>query len=259
MDKGAFALGYKDRDVEVVFLEHGECLITACDSCGAIGALPLDAVKAPAGLTGRLTARVALMEVLAVGGLPRVMAVTIANEPVPTGEEILAGIKEELGMLGLESLPMAVSTEKNMPTRQTGLGVTVAGTCAEDELRVACTRPGDLLYCLGIPKVGEEVLREGLMSLVSGRHVRRLLTCRGVHDVLPVGSGGIRREGERLARSVGAAVQWEERKGPGLGQSAGPSTCVLFTLEAGKGGDRQPDLPDWGEIQLIKVGSIVRQ
>ena len=253
-------MGYKGRDVEVLTLDGGQCVVMACDSCGAIGAQELDVVKVSPRLTGRLTARVALMEVMAVGGEPKMVAVTVANEPEPTGEEIVAGITEELEKLGLsmgaDGVAMGVSTEKNMPTRQTGLGVTVIGTCGKNDLRVERTEVGDGLYCLGTPYVGEEVVAaleagEGVMAEPS--YVRKLARCSQVHDILPVGSGGIKKEGERLVAGIGGQVIWADQPQVDLYQSAGPATVMLFTMINGPENIVPPDLSG---ISLIRVGEI---
>lgn len=105
------SLGYQGRDIEAVLINPEQYLIASCDSCGAIGLKEFDVVKVSWSVTGRMTTRVALLEVLAVGAVPKIMTVAISNEPSPTGEELLKGVKEELDFAGL-NLSMAVSTEK---------------------------------------------------------------------------------------------------------------------------------------------------
>ena len=245
-------MGYKGRDVEVVWLGEtlfpgglpGEerqdrrqerqdrrqerCLIIACDSSAAIGAKELDVVKVPAQLVGRFTIRVALLEVLAVGGRPQALTVAICGEPQPTGEGILQGIREELALVGLQHLPIAISTEKNMPTRQTGLGVGVTATASRDTLRLGRSRAGDWLYCLGLPKVGAEVESPEDPEIIQPGDVAVLLGLPWVQDLLPVGSQGIRREAASLAQEVGCRLELVSCS-VDLEKSAGPSTCLLFT------------------------------
>ena len=116
-------MGYKGRDVEVVDISDGKCLVVACDSCGGIGSKQLDEVKVDPYVSGRHTTRVALMEVMSVGASPKNISVAISNEPVPTGESIIKGVKDELKWR-LSNLSMAISTER-IYLRQTGIGITL--------------------------------------------------------------------------------------------------------------------------------------
>ena len=76
--------------------------------------------------SGSIYNRVALMECISVGAKPKALTAAICNEPDPTGKEILVGISNELKNL-FPKLPVTISTEKNMPTCQTGLGITIVG------------------------------------------------------------------------------------------------------------------------------------
>lgn len=222
-------MSYQGRDVEVVAINHEQYLVAACDSCGAVGCKELDQVQVPPYLTGRLTARVALLEVVATGSRPQLATVAVANEPDPTGNAILEGVRDELAAFALASLPLAISTEKNFPTRQTGLGISVVGLCAKAALRIAASRPGDFLYCLGIPKVGPEIKGPADLDLVQGHHVQALLTHPEVHDLIPVGSRGITGEAMQLASVCGG--RWQPLPVPpvNLTKSAGPATCLIFS------------------------------
>lgn len=223
-------MGYRGRDIEVVPINEKQYLVAACDSCGAIGMKELDEVQVPWQITGRYTARVALLEVLAVGAVPQMLTVSIANEPEPAGAEILAGVRDELKALKLPELPMAISTEKNMPTRQTGLGITTVGICEKTELRVARSQARDGVWCLGLPKVGAEIISADDPEILQGHQLYQLLKVPEVHDIIPVGSRGIRREVQALAGALGLKFTPETSDAPDLDKSAGPSTCVIFTI-----------------------------
>ncbi|MCP4114951.1 MAG: alpha-ribazole kinase [Desulfobacteraceae bacterium] len=245
-------MGYAGRDIEVVFMENGWCLVVACDSCGAVGDKELDVVTVPPYLVGRLTSRVALLEVISSGADPRVVSVSVSAEPEPTGEGILQGVRDELAACCGKQIPLAISTEKNFPTRQTGLGISVSGTCPADRLRLEKSRSGDRLYCLGLPKVGNELNDPDDPEIINGSFIRRLLGHPSVHDVLPVGSQGIRKEAERLASSVRSSIRFEKQAIPDLDKSAGPATCALFTssspCEAG----------DFGSLPLFPIGILTQ-
>lgn len=224
--------GYR-RDIQVIPLpKAGGVLVIGCDSAGGVGPKPQDMVKVPGRITGKYTARVALMEVLAVGARPIGVVNTLCVEPEPSGEDIVAGIEDELMTIGLDPGSLLLgSTEKNIPTVQTGVGVTVVGF-AEEELRLNCSKAGDVVLCVGKPLVGEDVVAfpgvaADLPAIISLRQRP------WVHDIIPVGSQGILYEAKTLAELSGLA--WEEIPGHGLDlqKSAGPSTCFLVTVPRG--------------------------
>lgn len=222
-------MGYRGRDVEVLFLKEGELLAVACDSSGAIGSKALDVVKVPEHITGRFSARVALFEVLAAGAEPKMLTVAISNENNPTGEGILEGVREELRALNLEQLPLVISTEKNMMTQQTGLGISAIGVGEAAALRLGVTQIGDFIYGLGLPKVGPEVFGAEDPEIIQGEHILKLLGTQGVHDIVPVGSQGIRGEAELLAHSAQGIARFDLTSQIDMNKSAGPSTALIFT------------------------------
>ncbi len=239
-------MGYRGRDVEVTFAD-GLCVVVACDSCGAIGGKELDVIRVPPYISGRFTTRVALFEVLTTGVQPRIGTVAICNEPNPTGEEILRGVRDELNMAGVGPLPIAISCEKNMPTKQTGLGITLVGMGEVGDLRIAATKPRDNIFCLGVPKVGSEVDSPDDPEIVQAEHLRLLLKERKVHDIIPVGSQGILGEIHILATALNLSfiaanrpdlgqfldVGHNSLETPNIRKSGGPATCVIFTAEPG--------------------------
>ncbi|MCG8616905.1 MAG: hypothetical protein MI802_11860 [Desulfobacterales bacterium] len=247
-------MGYIGRDVEIVELDGSLCLVGACDSCGAVGSKDRDIINVPAALVGQLTARVVLMEVVAVGGRPVMMTVGICAEREPTGREIIKGIEQELAAAGLTGLSLAVSTEKNFTPSQTGLGIGVTGTCRKSDLRIGGSMAGDQVFVLGLPRVGDEVADASDTDLPAVPHLQALLTSPGIRDVVPVGSRGILAEIRDLARHSQTAFSPVPDPVPDMLKSAGPSTCVVFTAEA----SWQPaDAPSsLRKLPLSAVGSL---
>lgn len=228
--EGGLGMGYIGRDVAVSFLKEGQCLVAACDSSGAIGSKALDVVKVPEQITGRFATRVALFEIIASGAEPKMLTIAISNENNPTGEGILEGVREELRALNLEQLPLVISTEKNMITQQTGLGISAIGVCEADALRLGATQIGDFIYGLGVPKVGPEVFDAEDPEIIQGEHILKLLGSQGVHDIVPVGSQGIRGEAELLAHSAQGIARFDLTRRIDMYKSAGPSTALIFTI-----------------------------
>ena len=215
------------RDVNFVEISPGLYLAIACDSCGGVGQKERDVVKVPPYIVGRFTTRLNLMELLSVGATPKALTAAICNEPEPTGEVIVCGIKDELKELSM-NLPITISTEKNIATCQTGLGITVVGVVSKKELRVNTTKAGDRLYCVGIPKVGDEVSLDD-PQIATSLLVKELLEIPEVHDIIPVGSKGIKGEAEMLTDFLGLKLNWEQELPVDIKKTAGPATCVLVT------------------------------
>lgn len=244
-------MGYKGRDVEVVQIDSNYSIVTACDSCGGIGLKHNDVVKVSPYIVGRFTARVALMEVLSINAIPKTISIAISNEPNPTGEEIINGVVEALKAGDLESVPMAISTEKNIKTSQTALGITVIGICKNKNIRIAKSKSGDFVYCLGIPKVGNEINGLDDSEIVQINHIMDLLKLKGVCDIVPIGSKGILMEIEMLCKNVNCKFIYEPGEYIDMHKSAGPSTCLIFTCSEGT---------DFSEFILkpLKLGMLYR-
>lgn len=205
--------------------------MVACDSAGGVGPKAHDKVPASGKLVGRLTARVALMETLAVGASPICITTTLSVEPHPIGRRIIEGIDEELKGVGLSSIHRVFSSEKNIPVEQTGLGVTVIGVSRRGMLRVGCSRPGDLVVAVGIPCCGSEViLNSRLHRIAETKDVLRLARKRYVHEMIPAGSGGLLAEAEILARDSELSLRLSQRREVDVLRSAGPATALICSI-----------------------------
>ncbi|MGI6034667.1 MAG: AIR synthase related protein [Limnochordia bacterium] len=216
------------RDVTLIEMPEGPLLVVACDSLGAIGPKENDLVKVSGYVVGRLTSRGSLLEVMTTGARPLVVINALAVEMIPTGEEIIAGIKDEVAQAGLErDLVITGSTEENIPTKETGLGMTVIGTVTKENLRVGSARSGQLIACIGLPKVGSEVSLDD-PETVDLPLLKHLLELEYVSDIIPVGSKGIGYEAGILAATAGLEVAFETDLD--LDKSAGPATCLLISL-----------------------------
>ena len=154
--------------------------------------------------------------------------------------DIVKGILDELKDADLHhGMALTGSTEKNIPTRQTGLGVTAIGTCRIKDIKAGLTLPGDVVYCVGIPKVGDEVNIHD-PDIVTLKTVRILRSMDEVHEIVPVGSKGIQKEAELLARLASVTLELEELDPNGasgsldLSKTAGPATCLVFSAEPDK-------------------------
>lgn len=218
-------MNYNHRDVDFIKLNENQYIAVACDSCGAIGLKENDIVKVPYSITGKYTSRVCLMEVLSVGAKPICLTVNVCNEPSPTGEEILNGIKDELYEAGFD-LPITISTEKNMETSMTALGITVIGVIDKDDILINRISCGDYIYTIGIPSVGNEVLEnQGLISDITT--LNNLMKQESVKEIIPVGSSGVKGELNMLCESQVIELKLADDLQIDIDKSAGPSTVMI--------------------------------
>jgi hypothetical protein len=216
------------RDLTIVSGMGRDCLVIACDSCGAVGLKDADVFRIPPRTAARFTARVALTEVLCSGALPVAVANGAACEMKPTGEETILGIRDELDIAGIPDIVLTGSTEENFSTSMTAFAITVIGTAPETDLKFGQAAAGDKFILFGSPRVGAEVdlESEGFYPAIS-----KLLPMREVREIVPVGSKGTAYEAETLAALNGAAFQ-PYRTASDYRKSAGPATCLLVLCAA---------------------------
>ncbi len=218
------------RDISLIDLSKNKYMVIACDSAGGIGEKENDYLQVPGEVVGRFTVRVPLMEILAVGA--RIISVvdTLSVEYEPSGRRIIEGIKQEVEITGLNSeLMINGSTEENMETYQTGVGVTVVGLVDKKSLRLGISRKKDLVIAIGYPMVGQDVL-ENKGSIADLNDLTELLQLDYVHEILPVGSKGIRYEVNVLAEASGFTCQLDSGLDLDMDKSAGPATVLLLTI-----------------------------
>jgi thiamine monophosphate kinase len=215
------------RDIGLLRISKEQLLAVSCDAAGGIGSKPHDLVKAHPRIVGKLTARVALMELLAIGADPLTLAATLCVEPKPTGKHAIQGILEEVRHAQLSNVQLVCSSEKNFKVDQTGIGVTAIGLVPPSKLRIGRCEPGDVIVAIGEPHVGEEVLAgERNRRLADTRDVCRIRKKAFVHEIIPVGSRGIFHETEMLAKESKLSLNLQD-SGIDVRKSAGPATVIL--------------------------------
>ena len=220
------------RDLTLVRLAGTFYLVIACDSDGGIGPKPNDTVPAPAELLGRFAARVPLMEMVASGARPLVLVDTLSVEIEPTGRQIIEGVRFEARLAGMVGENVVTgSTEDNVPTTATGIGVTVIGIAEERQIRQGKSKPGDIIACVGIPKSAPHdtvIIDDPEIADIPVAISVSLMPF--VRDILPVGSKGIYYEACQMAESAGLELKLSSDCNLDIAKSAGPSTCILASL-----------------------------
>jgi hypothetical protein len=226
------------RDLSVLELDQHRLLLVACDSVGSIGPKPHDSYPATAEATAHFATRVPLLEVICAGGNPELIVDTLGVELEPTGTRMIEEVRRIAASIGLGPERVTGSTEDNVPTVATGIGVTIVATADRTALRPGRAQDGDAVVCLGVPiSAPHDEVTVGDARMISIERLAEILNRFQVHDALPVGSKGVRYEAEQLATSAGLRFDPADPCPIELTKSGGPSSCVLVAVEPGTAED----------------------
>ena len=209
-----------------------ETLVIACDSLGGVGPHPGDAVRVEPEIVGYGLARVVLLELAAVRAEPLLVVDALGCAAEPYGARIAAGVARHLEEVGLDpARALSGSTEENMPVAVTSAGIFALGWAAPGRLLIGGAQPGDQIWLIARPKVGAEV-RFDDSELPSFADLKALAEVAGVHELIPLGSGGVAAELHAIARR--GALRFEPLGPPPfeLSRSAGPATAALLCASA---------------------------
>ncbi len=216
------------RDITIIDFDENKYLGIACDSCGGIGYKEHDFVKASPQLTAYHTGKVVLAELMSMGFTPFIIADGLAVEMNDTGKQLIEGFNEVLSKLSF-NVHLTGSTEENIKTVQTAMGVTCIGLCPKDKLKFNKTKSNDLCLLIGLPMVGNEVLQNP-DKILDIDDFEKLFNCDCIKEMLPVGSRGIEAELNDLLNDNGLKFKYENNISIDLKKSGGPSTSCIVTL-----------------------------
>jgi len=220
------------RDLLIMELTEEFWMIVASDSDGGIGPKIKDTVHCAGYDLGRFAARVPLMEMIACGAVPVIIVDVLAVEMDPTGKDIIEGIRDEAEQAGMnKNLVVTGSTEDNVETVQTGLGVVVIGIIKKEDFRPGKSEANDAVICVGYPKSAPADIISFNDNVIANLDVmRRVSKLDFVHDILPVGSKGIKYELHQLAGSADLKPSIVQNVEINTHKSGGPTTCFLVSL-----------------------------
>lgn len=224
------------RDLLITEFTEDFWMVVSCDSDGGIGPKKYDTIYSSGYALGRLGARVPIMEVLASGAVPILVVDVLSVEMEPVGKEIIQGVKDEVSDAGMKSeLIVTGSTEDNVVTVQTGIGVVVIGLVEKKDFKPGKSAKDDIVICVGIPKSAPvHKVQYGDPEIADPKLVRELNAFDFIHDILPVGSKGIKHEFIELAKSASLKPHYFDDVKVDILQSGGPSTCCLVALPKNK-------------------------
>lgn len=244
----------KHRDLTLVDINKDQMLVISCDSSGAIGNKEKDIVKVSPEVTGYYATQVSLMEILSFGAEPITIVNTLSVEMDDTGKKIINGIKKALEPLDFDmSSVITGSTEENFPVIQTGMGITIIGIVDKKNWERPYTQAGLLSAVVGIPKIGDEIIDDKNSTIMNISRLLELKEKEYIKEILPVGSKGILYELEEMAKTNNIDFRLEKNINIDLKKSAGPSTCVLVSIEE----DKYEEFKNNFSIPVNKIGRFV--
>ncbi|PEJ56183.1 hypothetical protein CN692_18595 [Bacillus sp. AFS002410] len=230
----------KFRDLTLMQIDSNRYFTIACDSCGGIGMSELDYIKVDEEIVGYLTAKLCLVETLAFRSKPTVLINTLCVEMDGRGKRIINGIEKAIKEYNEANfyeddleINITGSTEENIPTKQTGLGITLMGEIFHPFNRKEVSS-GDAVILIGYPKVGQEVvedLNENKNEIINFHSLKQLTSHKEVSDVLPIGSKGVLFELNQLMETNNKEVKLLDQTSIQLHKSAGPATCALAIIK----------------------------
>lgn len=218
------------RDLTVIDFDENTYLGIACDSCGGIGYKEHDVVKASPQLTAYHTGKVVLAELMSMGFTPMILADGLAVEMDDTGKQLIEGFNEVLSKLKSTKVHLTGSTEENIKTVQTSMGVTCIGTCDKNKLKYMNTKKHDVCMLIGLPLVGNDVVNNP-DKILDIDDYEKLYLCEYINEMLPVGSRGTAAELEDLCEYNNVSFKYEDNISIDLKHSGGPSCSCLITTD----------------------------
>lgn len=218
------------RDLTVIDFDENTYLGIACDSCGGIGYKEHDVVKASPQLTAYHTGKVVLAELMSMGFTPMILADGLAVEMDDTGKQLIEGFNEVLSKLKSTKVHLTGSTEENIKTVQTSMGVTCIGTCDKNKLKYMNTKKNDVCMLIGLPLVGNDVVNNP-DKILDIDDYEKLYLCEYINEMLPVGSRGTTAELEDLCEYNNVSFKYEDNISIDLKHSGGPSCSCLITTD----------------------------
>ncbi|MEW6974516.1 AIR synthase related protein [Trueperella pyogenes] len=214
---------------DLLVFESDRKLVLACDSVGGIGARPGDTIAAGEKDTAYFAARVPLLEVLCAGAQPLMLVDTLCQD-IDSAATVIEEFRAIAAEAGINAEGVTGSTEDNVETSVTGIGVVVIGEIME-ELLSGGANSGDLIVCVGWPRSAPaDRLYKEHPDVVPISAIRTLLRSGLLTDALPVGSKGLEWEVEQLSQSAGLSAIWIDNQPIPVRKSGGPSSCVLLSF-----------------------------
>jgi len=215
------------RDLTLLKTEPNQTLVMAAESSSSIGEKPGDQLQSPTEVTAKFAVRVCLLELLTQKAKPQAIFTLIGNEKEPTGRIMWQAIEKELETLPFEhNIILNGSTEDNMETNETSLGLVAVGTI-DGAFESPAYQQTQMVVQVGEPYVGAAVL-ENLDTVPTYQDIYEWEAQPEVIDIIPVGANGSQADLEALFSKY--ALHLNRLETSWLKKSGGPSTSFVVAL-----------------------------
>ncbi|WMJ78252.1 MULTISPECIES: selenophosphate synthase [unclassified Sedimentibacter] len=218
------------RDLTVIDFDENRFLGIACDSCGGIGLKEHDVVKVEPKVSAYHTGKVVLAELMSMGFVPLIMADGLAVEMNDTGKQLIEGFNEVISKVKSTKIHLTGSTEENIPTVQTSMGITCIGMCEKSKLKYKKTSKNDICMLIGLPLVGNDVVNNP-DKILDIDDFEKLYLCKHIKEMLPIGSRGTGAELADLCEYNNLKIKYSDNICINLKQSGGPSCSCIVTAD----------------------------
>ena len=223
----------RHRDIQLIEKDAITYLAIACDVSASIGPKVNDRIQVSGETAGYYATTVPIIELISIGAKPISVTDTLGVEMQGVGEAVIAGVHKAMVEGEINPLCLTGSTEDNIPTTTTTVGITVIAELNKDLLEAYTPKEGEHIYVIGLPKMGAEFLEEEIrgnkgevMTIETAMSIRRQ---ESIGHMLPVGSKGIAHELQLLLEMYHLDMRWAKEITLDLKKSAGPAGCMIVT------------------------------
>jgi len=242
------------RRGDTVILKAGSLTLgLSFTSLGGVGEKPLDQLKVPSYLVGRIMARSVLLELISLNMWPRGLLLSICMEPSEESFSMAKGASEELQEIGLNPAEsLHVNYEEYFKPRQTAASLTAYSIAHTSTLKTGSSSPGDVLVLAGRRAVGPEILKlhqEG--KLITCKIVSLLAKAPYVKELIPLDSKGLTYAANELAKASGLQAKLKAPRNL-LNSPFGPCAALLLSVDP----SRVEDLKNFIELPVTIVGFL---
>lgn len=225
----------RHRDIQLIEKDSKTYLAIACDVSASIGPKVNDLIQVSGETAGYYATTVPIIELIAIGAKPISVTDTLGVEMQGVGAAVIAGVHKAMLEGEINPLCLTGSTEDNIPTTTTTVGITVIAELNKDLLETYTPKVGEQVYVIGLPKMGTKFLDEEIrakkgevMTIETAMQVRYQ---GSIGHMLPVGSKGIGHELELLLELYQLDLKWAGDVPIDLEASAGPASCMIVTCK----------------------------
>ncbi len=220
---------YTGRKLEIVTLDAARYLVTVTTSSIGTGINHDDETIVFPYLLGRLKARSLVGELMSVNAELSVLSVTIFQEMIPQGEEIVRGIHDELSTAYETEIPLQVHFHPHDDNGKTIVVLMATGVVFKDRVKIDSTKAKDYIYALGTPKHPGEINNLDSKELAKLYCVKELAESSAIHEIIILNGQSLAQTIEYMERNEDLVLQLESKDEDFINKRGYGASCLLFS------------------------------